>query len=303
MTSREFQQLSAEDMKAVLRDEELYKFYVDSLMFIHDFLCEFSATQGRPRFAEGEVERRINDLFSASPHLISATIGENVVRNYEIARATRQEVKESRTEEKAFTVEEQTTLFLESLLEMYKELRVSRAEVLPKEDKKPRKTGSIMVGESLVGDGNEIAHIDLMIGRKDGPVGIAFANRLASQTAGHNALLALLEPNLPVKPDTVMFNKVTIKGARQAVHMFGPAQMAVAKAVADSVAVGVIPKKDAEDLCIVCGVFIHWEAADTKKIFEYNYQATKEAIWRAISWKPAIDDVLAKKDIAKHPFA
>jgi 5,6,7,8-tetrahydromethanopterin hydro-lyase len=160
-----------------------------------------------------------------------------------------------------------------------------------------------MVGESLVGDGNEVAHIDLIIGRKDGPVGHAFANRLASQTSGHNGLLAVLEPNLPAKPDTVMFNKVTIKGATQAVHMFGPAQMAVAKAVADSVAAGVIPKNQAEDLCIVCGVFIHWEAKDTKKIYEYNYQATKEAIQRAFAAKPTVDEVLAKKDKAKHPFA
>ncbi|MGH7352338.1 MAG: formaldehyde-activating enzyme [Candidatus Methylomirabilales bacterium] len=162
---------------------------------------------------------------------------------------------------------------------------------------------SIMVGESLVGDGNEVAHIDLMVGRKDGPVGVAFANRLAMQTSGHNGLLAVLEPNLPAKPDTVMFNKVTIKGATQAVHMFGPAQMAVAKAVADSVAAGVIPKKDAEDLCIVCGVFIHWEATDKKKIFEYNYRATKESIERAFAHKPTVDEVLAKKDKAKHPFA
>ena len=162
---------------------------------------------------------------------------------------------------------------------------------------------SIMVGESLVGDGNEVAHIDLMIGRKDGPVGVAFANRLGMQTAGHNGLLAVLEPNLPTKPDTVMFNKVTIKGATQAVHMFGPAQMAVAKAVADSVAAGVIPKKDAEELCIVCGVFIHWDATDKKKIFEYNYRATKESIERAFAHKPTVDEVLAKKDKAKHPFA
>jgi 5,6,7,8-tetrahydromethanopterin hydro-lyase len=100
-----------------------------------------------------------------------------------------------------------------------------------------------------------------------------------------------------------MFNKVTIKGADQAIHMFGPSQMAVAKAVADSVAAGVIPKKDVEDLCIVCGVFIHWEATDTKKIFEYNYKAVKESIERAVAAKPAIDEVLAKKDTAKHPFA
>jgi len=161
----------------------------------------------------------------------------------------------------------------------------------------------LMVGESLVGDGNEVAHIDLMIGTKSGPAGHAFANCLARQTAGHNALLAVLEPNLPAKPMTVMFNKVTIKGATQAVQMFGPAQYAVAKAVADSVADGVIPKDRAEDWVVLVGVFIHWDAKDNKKIFDYNYRATKEAITRAVRESPTVDEVTSKRNQAKHPFA
>jgi 5,6,7,8-tetrahydromethanopterin hydro-lyase len=162
---------------------------------------------------------------------------------------------------------------------------------------------NILVGESLVGDGNEVAHIDLMIGSKDGPVGAAFVERLAAQTAGHNALLAVLAPNVPAKPDTVMFNKVTIKGANQAVQMFGPAQAAVAKAVVDSVADGTISKGDANDLAVIVGVFIHWEAKDNKKIYDYNYTATKEAIERAMKGLPSVDSVLKQKDTAKHPFA
>src|SRR3954452_23642824 len=137
---------------------------------------------------------------------------------------------------------------------------------------------SMLVGEALAGEGNEIAHIDLLIGSKDGPVGVAFANALARQSEGHSNLLAVLTPNLAVKPSTVLVTKVTIKGAKQAVQMFGPAQSAVAKAVADSVGEGIIPKKDAENLVIVCGVFIHWEASDDKKIYDYNYKATMEAI-------------------------
>src|SRR6266542_2415570 len=117
---------------------------------------------------------------------------------------------------------------------------------------------SMFIGEALAGEGNEIAHIDLLIGSKDGPVGNAFANALARQSEGHSNLLA--------EPATVMITKVTIKGAKQAVQMFGPAQAAVAKAVTDSVAEGVISKKQAEDFVCVCGVFIHWEAADDKKI-------------------------------------
>ena len=161
---------------------------------------------------------------------------------------------------------------------------------------------SIHVGEALCGEGNEIAHIDLLIGDKDGPVGIAFANALSRQSAGHSNLLAVLTPNLAVKPATVMITKVTIKGAKQAVHMFGPAQYAVAKAVADSVEKGVIPKDQAEKLVIVCGVFIHWQANDDKKIFEYNYEATMLSIARAMKNEPSVDEMLAKKATAKHPF-
>ena len=161
---------------------------------------------------------------------------------------------------------------------------------------------SIMVGEALVGEGNEVAHIDLLIGRKDGPVGNAFANALARQSEGHSNLLAVLTPNLPVKPSTVLVTKVTIKGARQAVQMFGPAQAAVAKAVADSVAEGIIPKDQAEDLCIVCGVFIHWQAEVDKKIYDFNYQATKDAIRNAMTGKPTVKEMIDGKDKAAHPF-
>ena len=161
---------------------------------------------------------------------------------------------------------------------------------------------SLFVGESLVGEGNEIAHIDLMIGSKTGPVGVAFANALSTQSAGHTNLLAVLEPNVAVKPSTVMITKVTIKGMKQAVQMFGPAQFAVAKAVADQVAAGVIPADQAEDLVIVCGVFIHPAAEDNSKIYKYNYEATKDAIANAMQGKPTAQDMLAKKDSAAHPF-
>ena len=162
---------------------------------------------------------------------------------------------------------------------------------------------SMFIGEALVGEGNEIAHIDLLIGSKDGPVGIAFANALARQSEGHSNLLAILAPNLMCKPATVLITKVTIKGAKQAGQMFGPAQAAVGKAVADSVAAGVISKAQAEELVIVCGVFIHWDAADDKKIYDFNYEATKRAIQTAMKGEPKIDEILSKKDTAKHPFS
>src|SRR4051794_5313891 len=162
---------------------------------------------------------------------------------------------------------------------------------------------SMFVGEALVGDGNEIAHIDLLIGSKEGPVGVAFANALARQGAGHTNLLAVLTPNLAVKPATVMITKVTIKGMKQAVQMFGPAQYAVAKAVADCLAEGTIPEAEADNLVIVCGVFIHPQAEDNAKILKYNYEATKLSIQRAMKGEPTPKAVIAGKDTAKHPFS
>src|SRR6187200_1206746 len=137
---------------------------------------------------------------------------------------------------------------------------------------------TLLVGESLVGEGNEVAHVDLLIGSKSGPVGEAFANALVNQKAGHTNLLAVVAPNLPARPDTIISNKVTIIGATQAVQMFGPAQAAVARAVSDSVGEGVISAEQAEDLCVIVGVFIHWDASDDKAIYDNNYTATKESI-------------------------
>jgi 5,6,7,8-tetrahydromethanopterin hydro-lyase len=159
------------------------------------------------------------------------------------------------------------------------------------------------LGESLVGDGNEVAHIDLIIGSKSGPAGAAFCNALTNNKDGFTTLLAVVTPNLPARPDTLMFNKVTIKGAGQAVQMFGPAQAAVARAVVDSVEGGVIPRDKADDYCVMVGVFIHWEAKDDQKIYDYNYQATKEAIQRALANKPSVSEVIAGAKTAKHPFA
>ena len=165
------------------------------------------------------------------------------------------------------------------------------------------KINRLMVGESLIGEGNEVAHIDLIMGPRGSAAESAFANALTNNKDGFTSLLAVVAPNLMVKPSTVLFNKVTIKGAKQAVQMFGPAQHAVAKAVADSVADGTIPAEEADNVFICVGVFIHWEAADDKKIHDFNYRAVKELIERAVAGKPTPAEVVAQRDSAKHPFS
>jgi len=165
------------------------------------------------------------------------------------------------------------------------------------------KIDRVMVGEALVGEGNEIAHIDLIMGPRGSAAEAAFCNTLANNKDGFTSLLAVVAPNLPCKPSTVMFNKVTIKNATQAVQMFGPAQRAVGMAVADCVEDGTIPVEEADDVFILVGVFIHWEAKDDTKIQDFNYEATKLAIKNAVAGEPKASEVVAKKGEAAHPFA
>ena len=159
-----------------------------------------------------------------------------------------------------------------------------------------------LIGEALVGEGNEVAHIDLLVGDKDGPVGDAFAVGMCSLSAGHTPLLAVIRPNLPPKPHTLLVPKVTVKNLQDAGKIFGPAQAAVAKAVADAVEEGIVPKDKLDDWVIVCSVFVHPQAADFRKIYHYNYGATRLALKRALAKYPPLEKILYEKDRAKHPI-
>ena len=159
-----------------------------------------------------------------------------------------------------------------------------------------------LIGESLVGEGNEVAHIDLMIGDKDGPIGQAFANGMTNLSAGHTPLLAVIRPNLPPKPHTLIVPKVTVKNMEDTGKIFGPAQAAVAKAIADSSEEGIIPAEKLDSWVIICSVFIHPQATDFRKIYQYNYGATKMALQRALKNYPSLEKIIYEKDRSKHPI-
>lgn len=160
----------------------------------------------------------------------------------------------------------------------------------------------LRVGEALAGQGAEVAHIDLLIGEKNGPVGEAFAKAKATPTPGHEPLLAILEPNLTAKPATLIVPTVMITGMRQASMVYGPAQTAVAKAVIDSVADGTIPKAAVENLIIIANVFVHPTAVDRQRVYINNYKAMRHGIRKAIEGRPTIDELIENKDRSKHPF-
>ncbi|MHA1679894.1 MAG: bifunctional 5,6,7,8-tetrahydromethanopterin hydro-lyase/3-hexulose-6-phosphate synthase [Promethearchaeota archaeon] len=160
-----------------------------------------------------------------------------------------------------------------------------------------------LIGEALLGKGPELAHIDLMIGDKTGPVGQAFATALINLSKGHTPILGVIRPNLPPKPHMVIIPKVTVQNLTDANKIFGPAQAGCAKAVADSVEEGIIPIDKVDEWVIVCSVFIHPDAESPRKIYKYNYSATRLAIKRALTNYPSIEKIMYDKDRARHPVA
>jgi len=157
-----------------------------------------------------------------------------------------------------------------------------------------------LVGEALIGEGAELAHIDLLLGSKEGPVGSAFANAVSQLSMGHTPLLAVVRPNLLTKPATVIIPKVTLKDMEQVNEMFGPVQAAVAKAIADSLEEGAFKDINIEEIAIIASAFVHPEAKDYNRIYRYNYGATKLALHRALDKFPDEKTLVYEKDRAAH---
>ncbi len=193
--------------------------------------------------------------------------------------------------------------FLESEVKSGKYSSVSEAlrSVINAYANNMRSEGTYLIGEALMGEEPELAHVDLIIGDKQGPVGQAFASGFSQLSQGHTPLLAVVRPNLPAKPYTLLVPKVTVKNLEQANRIFGPAQAAVAKAIADAVEEGTIPRDRIDTWLVICSVFVHPKAEDYRRIYHYNYGATKLALKRALSNYPPLDKILYEKDRAKHP--
>lgn len=163
-------------------------------------------------------------------------------------------------------------------------------------------SSKLLIGEALAGQGAEVAHIDLMMGSSTGPLAEAFAKAKVAPTPGHEPLLAILEPNLSIRPVTLIVPTVTITGMRQASMVYGPAQTAVAKAVVDSLADGTINKDLVEDIMLIANVFVHPTAVDRQRVYINNYKAMRHAIRKALEGRPGIDELIENKDRSKHPF-
>jgi 5,6,7,8-tetrahydromethanopterin hydro-lyase len=160
----------------------------------------------------------------------------------------------------------------------------------------------LLIGESFVGEGAEAAHVNTVLGPRDGPVGVAWATALASPRPGNAAFVAVVRPGLPAKPLTLFVNKATIAGDEHGVLTWGAAQAGVAGGVADAVAEGVISEADADDLLLIAAVWVNPAARDAGKVYANNRAATTAALRAGVAGAPAVADVLAARDHPVNPY-
>jgi 5,6,7,8-tetrahydromethanopterin hydro-lyase len=158
------------------------------------------------------------------------------------------------------------------------------------------------IGESFIGTGADAAHINTVLGRRDGPVGTAWATALATPRHGHTPFIAVVRPGIATKPMTLFVNKAPISGPEHGNLTWGAAQAGVAAGVADAVAEGVIEEAGCDDLVLIAAVWVNPEASDTELVYANNRAATLESLRAGRDSAPPMADVLAVRHSASNPF-
>jgi len=160
----------------------------------------------------------------------------------------------------------------------------------------------MFIGESFIGEGAEAAHINTVLGDRDGPVGIAWATALATPRQGHTAFIAVLRPGLPAKPLTLFVTKATVAGTEHGDLIWGAAQAGVAGGVADAVSEEVISAADADRLLLIAAVWVSPAAKDADKVYAKNRAATTQALRAGALGLPQVTDTLRDADQPTNPF-
>lgn len=161
---------------------------------------------------------------------------------------------------------------------------------------------AILIGEGFSGAGPNAAHVNTVLGPRDGPVGTAWATALATPRAGHSSFVVVARPNMPVKPPTLFVNKAEIRGDEHGFLHWGAAQAAVARGVLESVAEGTIPQGSVENLALIAAVWVDWAASDEEEIYANNVEATRSALAAAAEGRPRLEELLAIGAEPENPF-
>ena len=160
----------------------------------------------------------------------------------------------------------------------------------------------VLIGEGFVGEGPHAAHVNTVLGPRDGPVGTAWATALATPRAGHASFVVVARPNMPVKPPTLFVNKAEIRGDQHGFLHWGAAQAAIARAVLESVAEGTVPQGEVDELALIAAVWVDWAASDEEEVYANNLEAARAALASAAEGRPRLEDLLAIASEPANPF-
>ncbi|WP_374306290.1 formaldehyde-activating enzyme [Methylocella sp.] len=145
---------------------------------------------------------------------------------------------------------------------------------------------------------------EVMIGSVRGPVGQAFA-AMAGQVAGHPRMFVIRDLNQMVRPATMMTTKVTVNSAAYVELLGGVVQGAIGDAIVDCLAEGILPKDQADELCMIVMVWLDRRCADDpdldrRDLYRANYEAMKLAVSRAMKGEPTVDQLIANRRSVSH---
>jgi len=156
---------------------------------------------------------------------------------------------------------------------------------------------TLRVGEGFSGPPFfELAHVDLLLGVREGPVGRAIARALGEPRPLHELRV------INERPRTLLVPTVTVRTEKQAGHVYDDAASGINLAIAASIEDGSLPQERLDDLAMIANVFVHPAAANRKRIEFNNYKAMRHAIRKAIEGRPTLEELLNEKEAARHPF-
>jgi len=160
----------------------------------------------------------------------------------------------------------------------------------------------MFIGESFQGEGVNAAHINVVLGKRDGPVGIAWATALAGPTAGHAPFVAVAQPGVPAVPPTLFVNKAAITGRLHGNITWGAAQAGVAQGVGQALEESVIDNGDVDNLVLIAAVWVNPDADDEAQVFHNNRDATLDALRKAVLRLPHIAEFVSAARSPFNPF-
>ncbi len=157
------------------------------------------------------------------------------------------------------------------------------------------------IGEGFVGDGSNAAHINIVLGPRDGPVGTAWATALATPREGHVPFVAVAQPNIPVVPFTLFVNKAAIATDRHGELTWGSGQAGVAAGIGLAHQASLFDE-NVDSLVLIVAVWVNPSADNEELVFVNNRDATFVALQQARDGGPDVGQALAAMANPSNPY-